>query len=106
MGTKFLSEFFEGTNGIRFQAVKPSYRNWSQTGGENFAHQSFILGMDSHPLVEMAHMFHKVCSTIIDNECWLMKTTRESCLFNPTCERRSGDLVQGFAYSVVPYTSK
>ena len=61
--------------------------------------------MDSHSLVEMTYVLHMVCSPIINSESPLVKTTRKSCIFNLACERRFGDLVQGFAYSVISHTS-
>ena len=32
--------------------------------------------MDNHSLIEVAHMLHKVRSTIIDGERWLMEPVR------------------------------
>ena len=57
--------------------------------------------MDSHPLVEMAHMLHRICSTIIDGERWLIESLRKSCPFNLVCEGRLGNLVQRLAYGVI-----
>ena len=71
------------------------------TGWEHFAHQGFVLGIDKHSLIEMAHMLHRVCSPIVNGECWLMETPRRSYLFNPTCEWRLGNLVQIFAHRII-----
>ena len=57
--------------------------------------------MDSHPLVEMAHMLHRICSTIVDGEHWLIESPRKSCPFNPTREWWFGNLVQRLAYGVI-----
>ena len=57
--------------------------------------------MDSHSLIKVAHMFHKVRLTILDGECWLMEPPRKYYPFNPARERRLGDLVQRFAHSVI-----
>ena len=57
--------------------------------------------MDSHSLIEMAHMLHRVRSTIVDGECWLMEPSRKCCPFNLTHEGRFGNLVHCFAYSVI-----
>ena len=64
-----------------------------------------MLRMDSHSLVEMTYVLHRVCLPIIYSESWLMKTTRKSYIFNLACERQFGDLVKGFAHSVLSHTS-
>ena len=33
--------------------------------------------MDDHPLIELAHMFYKVCSTIVNGEHRLMESPRK-----------------------------
>ena len=56
--------------------------------------------MDSHSLIEVVHMFHRVGSTIVDGEHWLMEPPRKYCPFNFVCEGQLGNLVQRFAHSV------
>ena len=67
-GSKRLSEFLEGINGVCPQTIKPPHRHWPQTGREHFAHQRLVLGVYSHLLIEVANMLHRVCSAIIHNE--------------------------------------
>ena len=57
--------------------------------------------MDSHFLIEVAHMLHWVHSTIVDGERWLMEPPRKYCPFNLAREEQLGNLVQCFAHSVI-----
>ena len=61
--------------------------------------------MDSHSLIEVAHMLHRVRSTIVDGECWLIELLRKYCLFNFAHERQLGNLVQCFAHSIISQAS-
>ena len=61
--------------------------------------------MDSHSLIKVAHMFHRVCLTVIDGECWLMEPPRKYCAFDLACEGQLGNLVQRFAHSVISEAS-
>ena len=57
--------------------------------------------MDSHSLIKMAYMLHRIRSTIINGEHWLIELLRKSCPFNLMCEGRLGNLVQRLAHSVI-----
>ena len=57
--------------------------------------------MDGHSLVEMAHVLHKICSTIVDGDCWLIESPRKPCPFNLVREGRLGNLVQHLAHCVI-----
>ena len=57
--------------------------------------------MDIHSLIEMAYMFHRIRSTIIDGECWLIEPSRKSCPFNLVREGGLGNLVQRLAHNVI-----
>ena len=57
--------------------------------------------MDGHSLVEMAHVIHRVCSTIVNGERWLIQSPRKSCPFNLVHEGRFENLVQHLAHSVI-----
>ena len=57
--------------------------------------------MDSHSLIKVAYMLHRVCSTIVDGESWLMEPSRKSCPFNLAREGQLGNLVQCFTHSVI-----
>ena len=57
--------------------------------------------MDSHSLVEMTHMFHRIRSTIVDGEHWLIESSRKSYPFNLVHEGRLGNLVQRLTHSVI-----
>ena len=48
--------------------------------------------MDSHSLIEVAHMLHRVRSTIVDGECWLMEPPGKYYPFNLAREGRLGNL--------------
>ena len=61
--------------------------------------------MDSHSLIKVAHMLHRICSTIVDGECWLVESLRKFCPFNPAREGRLGNLVQHFAHSIISQAS-
>ena len=58
-------------------ALKPPHRQKSQARGKHLAHQSFVLRVDNHPLVELAHIFHRIRSTIVNSECGLMESSRK-----------------------------
>ena len=105
MGAKCLSDLLEGIYRINSQAVEPSHHHGSQIGWEHFAHQGFVLRIDSHSLIEMAHVLHWVRSPVVDGECWLMETPRKSCPSYPMCEGRLGNLVQGFAHRIISHSS-
>ena len=57
--------------------------------------------MDSHSLIEVAHMLHRVRSTIIDGEHWLMELPKKYWPFNLAREGRLENLVQRFTHSVI-----
>ena len=61
--------------------------------------------MDGHSLVEVAHMLHRIHSTVLDGECWLVEPPREYCPLNVAREGRSGNLVQHPAHSVISQAS-
>ena len=82
MRSKRPSKILKGINRTSSQAIKPSYCHRLQTGWEHLAHQGFILGVNNHPLVEVAHMFYKVCLTIVHGEYWLSKLPRKFSSFN------------------------
>ena len=77
MRAKGLGELVEGIYGISPQTIKPSHRHKSQVGGKHFAHQNFVLRVDSHHLVKLAHMFHKIRLTIVNGERGLMESLRK-----------------------------
>ena len=93
MGAKCLGEHLKGVYGTSPQAIKPSHCHESQTGRENLTHQGLILGIDGYSLVEMAHMLHRIRSTIVDGEHWLIESSRKSYPFNLVHEGRLGNLV-------------
>ena len=57
--------------------------------------------MDSYPLVELAHMLHKVCFTVVNGEGWLLELSRKYDLFYVMHERRLGELIQCPAHGIV-----
>ena len=62
--------------------------------------------MNSHSLIEVAHMLHRVRSAIVDGEYWLMEQSREYCPFNLVREGRLGNLVQRLAHSIISQASR
>ena len=59
--------------------------------------------MDSHPLVELAHMFYRVRLTIVSGECRLVETPRKFSPLYLVCERGFGDLIQHPAHNVISH---
>ena len=67
--------------------------------------------MDNHSLVEMVHMLHRICSAIVDGECWLVELPRKFPSLDSAClvkcpthhiiSHTSGRLVLVFALMVV-----
>ena len=96
-----MGEFLKKVYGIGPQIIEPSHRHRCQIGGKYFAHQSLILRVDSHPLVELAHMFYKVRLTIVNGEHGLMESPRKFCPFYLARERWFGDLIQRLAHSII-----
>lgn len=62
--------------------------------------------MDSHPLVKLAHMLHKVCFAVIDSEGWLLEPSREYSLFYMASERWLGELIQRPAHGIASQAPK
>ena len=85
--SKGPGKLLKGANRTFSQTVEPSHRHGPQTGWEHFAHQGFISGVDSHSLVEMEDVLHRVHSAIIHDECWLSKMSMKLSSFNSTCKR-------------------
>ena len=57
--------------------------------------------MDSHPLVELAHMLYWVYSTVVNGEGWLLESSREYGPFYVVRERQLGELIQCLVHGVV-----
>ena len=56
-------------------------------------------------MIEMTHMLHRVHSTIVDGEHWLMEPPRKCYPFNLAREGQLGNLVQRFAHSIISQAS-
>ena len=97
-----MGEPLKGSYGTCPQAIKPSHRHGSQTGWKYLTHQGLVLGMNDHSLVEMAYMLHRVYSTIVNGEYWLIESPRKSYPFNLVREGRFGNLIQRLTHSVIP----
>ena len=105
MRAKCPGELLEAIYEICPWAIEPFYYHGSYTEWEHLTYQGFIFGMDSHSLIEVAHMLHWVRSTIVDGECWLMEPPRKNCPFNLMHEGWLGNLVQCFTHSVISQAS-
>ena len=57
--------------------------------------------MDNHPLVELAHMLHRVFFTVVNGEGWLLELSRKCGPFYVMRKRRLGELVQCPAHGIV-----
>ena len=57
--------------------------------------------MQGRSLVEVADMFHRVCSTIIHGECGLSEPPRKYPSLNSTHEMWSGNLVKCSTHSII-----
>ena len=101
MRAKGLGELLKGIYGIGPQTIEPSHRHRFQTGGKYFAHQSLVLRVDNHPLVELAHMFYRVRLTIVSGERGLMESLRKFCSLYLARERWFRDLFQRLAHSII-----
>ena len=62
--------------------------------------------MDSHPLVELAHMLYKVCFTIVNGEDWLLEPSRKYGPFYVMRKRRLGELIQCPTHGIVSQAPK
>ena len=82
MIAKCPGELLKGIFGTCPQAIEPSHRHELQARWKHLAHQGLVLGMDSHSLVEVTYMLHRVCLTIVNSEHWLIEVSRKSCPFN------------------------
>ena len=59
--------------------------------------------MDSHPLIELTHMFYRVRSTVVNGERRLVEMPRKSCPFYLVYERGFGDLTQRLAHNIISH---
>ena len=59
--------------------------------------------MDDHPLIELAHMFYRVRSTIVNGERRLEETPRKFSPFYLTREMGFKDLIQCLAHNVISH---
>ena len=59
--------------------------------------------MDGHPLVELAHMFYRVYSTIVNGECRLVEALWKFSPLYLARERRFRDLIQHLAHNVISH---
>ena len=57
--------------------------------------------MDNHFLVEMAHIFHRIYSTIVDGKRLLIESLRKFCPFNLAHKGQFGNLIQRLAHNVI-----
>ena len=84
MSPKCPSKLFKGVDRAFLQAVKPPHRHRPQARWEQLAHQGFALGVHSHSLVKVAHMLHRIHSSIVHGESWLSKTLKKLSSFDST----------------------
>ena len=59
--------------------------------------------MDGHPLIELAHMFYRVRSTIVNGERRLMETPRKFNPFYLVREKGFRDLIQRLAHNIISH---
>ena len=52
-------------------------------------------------LIEMANVFYRICPTIINGECGLMKLPRKARIFNVPCEGWFRNLTQRLVHGIV-----
>ena len=57
--------------------------------------------MDSYPLVELAHILHRVYFTVVNGEDWLLEPSRKRSPFYVVHERRLGELIQCPAHGII-----
>ena len=56
--------------------------------------------MDSHPLVKLAHVLHRVCFAVIKGEGRLLESSRKRSPFYAAREEGFGELVQCLAHGI------
>ena len=76
MRAESLDKPLIGIYGVRLQAVEPPHRYRSKAGRKDLTHQSFVLGVDGHSLIKLAHILYGVRPTIIEGERKLMEPPR------------------------------
>ena len=59
--------------------------------------------MDVYPLIELAHMFYRVRSTIVSGERRLVEAPWKFSPLYPTRERGFRDLIQCLAHNIISY---
>ena len=59
--------------------------------------------MDGHPLIELAHMFYRVCSTIVNGERWLVEAPWKFSPFYFACEGGFRDLIQRLVHNIISH---
>ena len=59
--------------------------------------------MDGHPLIELAHMFYRVRSTIVNGKRRLVEAPWKFCPLYLACERGFRDLIQRLAHNVISH---
>ena len=59
--------------------------------------------MDDHSLIELAHMFHRIRSTIVNGERRLMETLRKFSPFYLARERGFKDLIQHLTHNIISH---
>ena len=57
--------------------------------------------MDSHPLVELTHMLHRVCFIVVNGEGRLLELSREYGHFYVMRKRRLRELIQCPAHGII-----
>ena len=86
------------------KTVKPPHCHWTKACGENLTHQIFILRVNSHSLVKVAHMFNMVSLTIVDGEGRLVEMARELSLLDMLRKWRARYLKESFTHGIIPLT--
>ena len=59
--------------------------------------------MDGHPLIELAHMFYRVCPTIVNGERWLVEAPWKFSPFYFACEGGFRDLIQRLVHNIISH---
>lgn len=88
-----------------FKAMKLPNGHQTKAWGKDLTHKGFILGMNSHSLIKVAHVFNRISFTIINGKSRLVKATSELDLLNTLRKRGEGYLKESLSHGIMPLAS-
>ena len=92
--------------GAFLQPIKLPHGNRPKARGENLAHKSLVPWVDSHPLIKVAHVFHRIDYAIVNGKCRLRKMMWMLGSINFLCKMWLWNLMKGIAHCIIPYVPR